>query len=100
MALTELVTKFRDKVISPEGAILANAGDKIFLKLLLDHKQGISDQNFYPWIKAKVKAIHHNAVTVDEVVLVNKFEDDRKQKVCDENLILSKTGSEEVKLLL
>ena len=85
VALTELVTKFRDKVISPEGAILANAGDKIFLKLLLDHKQGISDQNFYLWIKAKVKAIHHNAVTVDEVVLVNKFEDDRKQKVCDEN---------------
>ena len=46
MASTELVTKFRDKVISPEGAILANAGDKIFLKLLLDHNQGISDQNF------------------------------------------------------
>ena len=85
MALPDLVTKFRDKVISPEGATLANAGDKIFLRLLLDHKQGISEQNFHLWIKGKVKAIHHNAITVDEIVLDNKFEDDRKQKVCDES---------------
>ena len=85
MALAELVTKFRDKVIASDGAILANISDKIFIKLILDHWQGISDENFYIWIKAKVKAVHHNAVTVDEVGLVNKFEDDRKQKVCDEN---------------
>ena len=57
MALADLVTKFRDKVISSEGAILANASDKIFLRLLLDHKQGISQQNFHLWIKGKVKAI-------------------------------------------
>ena len=85
MALADLVTKFRDKVISPEGGILANAGDKIFLRLLLDHKQGILEQNFHLWIKGKVKSIHHNDITVDKIVLVNKFEDERKQKICDES---------------
>ena len=85
MALADLVTKFRDKVISPEGGILASAGDKIFIRLLLDHKQGVSEQNFHLWIKGKVKSIHHNAVTVDEIALVNKFEDERKQKICDES---------------
>ena len=68
-------------MIASDGAILANIGDKIFLKLILDHRQSISEENFYIWIKAKVKGVHHNAVSVDEVGLVNKFEDDRKQKI-------------------
>ena len=85
MALNEVVVKFRDKAIASNGAILANIGDKIFLKLILDHRQGISEENFYIWIKAKVKGVYHNAVSVDEVGLVNKFEDDRKQKICEEN---------------
>ena len=62
MALADLVTKFRDKMISSEGGILASAGDKIFIRFLLDHKQGVSEQNFHLWIKGKVKSIHHNAI--------------------------------------
>lgn len=39
MALAELVPKYRDKVLSQDGGILASAGDKIFIRLLLDTKQ-------------------------------------------------------------
>ena len=85
MALNELVIKFRDRVIGSDGAIQANIGDKIFLKLILNQRQDISEENFYIWIKAKIKGVFHNAVTVDEVGLVNKFDDDRKQKIIEEN---------------
>ena len=85
MALNELVIKFRDRVIGSDGAIQANIGDKIFLKLILDQRQDISEENFYIWIKAKIKGVFHNAVFMDEVGLVNKFEDDKKQKIVEEN---------------
>ena len=85
MALNELVLKFRDKVIGSDGAIQANVGDKIFLRLILDQRQAISEENFYIWIKAKIKGVFHNAVSVDEVELVNKFDDDKKQKIVEEN---------------
>ena len=32
-----------------------------------------------------MKSIHHNAVTLDEIVLVSKFESDKTQKICDDN---------------
>ena len=60
MALNELVLKFRDKVIGSDGAVQANVGDKIFLRLILDQRQAPSEENFNIWIKAKIKGVFHN----------------------------------------
>ena len=70
MALNELVLKFRDKVIGSDGNVQANVDDKIFLNLILDQRQPPSEDNFNIWIKAKIKGVFHNAVSVDDVELV------------------------------
>ena len=85
MALNELVLKFRDKVIGSDGAVQANIDDKIFLNLILDQRQPPSEENFNIWVKAKIKGVFHNAVSVDDVELINKFDDDKKQKIVEEN---------------
>ena len=83
--MKELIPKYRDAVFSQEGGILASTGDKIFIRLLLDNRHEVSDQNFHVWVKAKLKSVNYNVVILDEVVLVGKFESERKQKICDEN---------------
>ena len=87
MALNELVIKFRDKVIEADGNVQANIDDKIFLNLILDQSHPPSEDNSNIWVKARIKGVFHNAVSVDDVELVNKFDDDRKQKVVEENYL-------------
>ena len=41
--------------------------------------------NFKVWVKGRVTKVYHDSVQVEDILLVNKFEDDSKQKVCDDN---------------
>ena len=86
MSHHELVSKFRDRIIAPDGSITSTPGDKIFIKLTLDPKQAPCDlTNFKVWVKGRVTKVYHDSVQIEDVLVVNKFEDDSKQKVCDDN---------------
>ena len=52
----------------------------------MDNKHEESDQNFHVWVKGKLKSVNHNAVTLDKIVVMGKFECEKKQKICDDNI--------------
>ena len=83
--MENLIPTYRDAVFSRGGAILASPGDKIFIRLLLDNRQEVSDQNFHVWVKAKLKSVNYTTVILDEVALVGTFESEQKQKLCEES---------------
>ena len=86
MSHQELVSKFRDRNFAPDGSIIAKVDDKIFIELILDPKKAPCDvTNFKVWVKGKVTKAYHDSVNVEDILLVNKFEDSSKQKVCEDN---------------
>ena len=86
MSHQEFVSKFRDRNFASDGSITSTPGDKIFIELILDPKKAPCDlTNFKVWVKGKVTKVYHDSVQVEDMLVVNKFEDDSKQKVCDDN---------------
>ena len=82
--MENLIPTYRDAVFSQGGAIVASPGDKIFIRVLLDNRQEVSDQNFHVWVKAKLKSMNYTTVILHEVALIGTFENEQKQKVYEE----------------
>ena len=68
--MENLIPTYRDAVFSQGGAIVASPGDKIFIRLLLDNRQEVSDQNFHVWVRAKLKSMNYTTVILHEVALI------------------------------
>ena len=82
----ELVAKFRDDRLGPGGALKAAAGEKLFIKVNLFQGKAPSDQsNFKVWVKGRVAKSYFDSVQLEDIGVVNKFENEEKQRVCKEN---------------
>ena len=79
----ELVAKFRDDRIGSGGALRAAAGEKLFIKVNLFQNNTPSDQsNFKVWVKGRVSKALFDSVQLEDIGVVNKFENEEKQKAC------------------
>ena len=87
MSHQELVAKFRDDRIGSGGALRATAGDKLFIKVYLFQNETPSEQNFKVWVKGRVSKALFDSVQLEDIGVVNKFENEEKQKICKDNVI-------------
>ena len=84
----ELVAKFRDDRIGSGGALRAAAGEKLFIKVNLFQNDTPSDQsNFKVWVKGRVSKALFDSVQLEDIGVVNKFENEEKQRACKDNFI-------------
>ena len=86
MTHQELVSKFRDGLLGPGGSVKSAPGEKLFIKVNLNPKQVPGDPtNFKVWVKGRVSKAFYDSVQLEDIVLVNKFENEDTQKVCEDN---------------
>ena len=82
----ELVSKFRDGLLGPGGSVKSAAGEKLFIKVNLFPVQAPSDQtNFKVWVKGRVAKAYFDSVQLEDIGLVNRFENEERQRICKEN---------------
>ena len=82
----ELVAKYRDGLLGQGGSVRAAPGDKLFIKVFLNPIQTPGDPTcFKVWVKGRVAKAFYDSVQLEEIVLVNRFENEETQRICEEN---------------
>ena len=82
----ELFSKFRDGLLGQGGSVKSAPGEKLFIKVNLFPSQTPGDPtNFKVWVKGRVAKAFYDSVQLEDIVLVNRFENEETQRICEEN---------------